>query len=119
MSFWSEIDDLIDKGKTDKAVKVTAQELIDIRAEMIEDKGRLEALELEYDKLKEENAELAVLAGSADQQLASMQQNFQSQASAQNQAEQQKILGLQQQNQDLRFKRQAGIRLRHARRRQW
>ena len=57
MSFWSEVDDLIDKGKTDKAVKVTAQELIDIRAEMIEDKGRLEALEVEYEKVKEENRE--------------------------------------------------------------
>ncbi len=101
MSFWSEIDDLIDKGKTDKAVKVTAQELIDIRAEMIEDKGKLEALELEYDKLKEENAELAVLAGSADQQMASMQQNLQSQVAAQVQVEQQKIVGFQQQNQEL------------------
>jgi uncharacterized protein (DUF3084 family) len=101
MSFWSEIDDLIDKGKTDKAIKVTAQELIDIRAEMIEDKGKLEALELEYDKLREENAELAVLAGNADQQLASIQQNLETQVASQVQAGQQKLTELQQQNQDL------------------
>jgi predicted RNase H-like nuclease (RuvC/YqgF family) len=101
MSFWSEIDDLIDKGKTDKAVKVTAQELIDIRAEMIEDKGKLEALELEYEKLKEENLELATIAGNADKQVASMQQSLDTQVASQVQAGQQKFVEIQQQNQDL------------------
>jgi len=101
MSFWSEIDDLIDKGKTDKAVKVTAQELIDIRAEMIEDKGKLEALEVEYDKLREENSELASLAGTIEQQMSTMQQGVDSQVQNQVQAEQQKVIQFQQQNQDL------------------
>ena len=101
MSFWSEIDDLIDKGKTDKSVKVTAQELIDIRAEMIEDKGKLEALEVEYDKLREENAELASIAGNIEQQMSAMQEGVESQVASQIQAEQQKLMEFQQQNQQL------------------
>jgi predicted RNase H-like nuclease (RuvC/YqgF family) len=101
MSFWNEVDDLIDKGKTDKIVKVVAQELIDIRAEMIEDKGKLEALEIEYDKLREESAELANITSTLEQQMTTMQQGMESQVSNQVQAEQQKILEYQNQNQEL------------------
>jgi len=75
--------------------------LIDIRAEMIEDKGKLEALELEYEKLKGENSELTNLVNSVEQQLNSVQNSFDSQVSSQVQIEQKKMLEFQAQNQEL------------------
>ena len=45
MSFWSEVDNLIQKGKADKPIKVTVAELVDLRNEINDKEIKIEELE--------------------------------------------------------------------------
>lgn len=51
MSFWSEVDNLIQKGKADKQIKVAIAELVDLRNEINDKEIKIEELEK---KLKEQ-----------------------------------------------------------------